>query len=354
MTADFDAKRQQAHGYEVIFTADATSRRFALDELAAAGVGARLIGWLAPEVGRAALTTSWDALVEHFRKQPPIFCRHIFPVHTVVPLQGEEADLDALAVAAGQLGSRVRPDEPFSVQTRILGEGWPYGPFDVNNRLAQVLVDAGGRLDVRQPVWALSVVLTREAAYLGFSRTADNLSDWAGGARRFRREEEQISRAEFKLLEALEVFNLKLPEAGLVLDLGAAPGGWTRLMIRQGLRVVAVDPADLHPALEQEPGVEHVRKLAQDYLPGLKRSFDIILNDMRIDAGESALLMRQAIDVLRPGGWGLMTLKLPKHTLIETMTDALESLRVEYDVLGVRQLFHNRSEVTVALRPHKP
>jgi 23S rRNA (cytidine2498-2'-O)-methyltransferase len=100
--------------------------------------------------------------------------------------------------------------------------------------------------------------------------------------------------------------------------------------------------------------VDHVRKLAQDYLPGLKGSFDVVLNDMRVDAVESAWLMRMAIDVLKPGGWALMTLKLPKHNLIETMTEALEVLRVEYTIIGVRQLFHNRSEVTVALRRPKP
>ena len=353
MTENAETTREQAHGNEVIYTADPTSRRFALDELLAAAPGSRLIARLAPDVGRAALTIRWDDLVAYFREHPPIFCRHVFPVHVVVRLQQEADDLDRLATAATQFGSRVRPDEPFSVQTRILGEGLPYAPYDINTRLSQVLIDAGGALDVREPVWVLSVVLTSDVAFLGFSRAADNLSDWAGGARRFRREEGQISRAEFKLLEALEVFDLKLPEAGTALDLGAAPGGWTRLLLRRGLRVVAVDPADLAPVLQDEPGVQHVRELAQNYLPGLKAAFDIILNDMRVDAGESAIVMRQAIDVLKPGGWAVMTLKLPKHNLIETMADALETLRVEYDVIGVRQLFHNRSEVTVALRRGK-
>jgi 23S rRNA (cytidine2498-2'-O)-methyltransferase len=350
MTIGSEQKADQAHGHEVIFTADPMARRFALDELRAAAPGSRLIAWLAPGVGRAALTTRWDALVEHFHAQPPIFCRHVFPVHVVVRLQQEAGDLDALATAAAQLGSRVKPDEPFSVQTRMLDEGWPYAPYDVNTRLAQLLKDGGGTLNVREPAWVLSVVLTPKAGYLGFSRAAHNLSDWAGGARRFRREKGQISRAEFKFLEALAVFDLKLPEGGIALDLGAAPGGWTRLLLRQGLRVVAVDPAELVPALQQDPGVEHVRELAQNYLPGLKGSFDIVLNDMRVDAIESAWLMRMAIDVLKPAGWALMTLKLPKHNMIETMTEALALLRVEYEVTGVRQLFHNRNEVTVALR----
>jgi hypothetical protein len=46
------------------------------------------------------------------------------------------------------------------------------------------------------------------------------LSDWAGGVRRFAREEGQLSRSEFKLLEAFEVFDISVPQKGLALDLG--------------------------------------------------------------------------------------------------------------------------------------
>ncbi len=64
---------------------------------------------------------------------------------------------------------------------------------------------------MRHPVQVVSVVLAPDEAFLGVSRAIDNLSDWAGGARRFRRDPDQISRAEFKLLEALEVFALDRP-----------------------------------------------------------------------------------------------------------------------------------------------
>lgn len=340
----------QAHGNEVIFTADPVSRRFALDELRAVAPGSRLIKWLAPEVGRASLTLAWDALVERFQTEPPVFCRHIFPAQRYVPLAQDPADLDRLAEVAGQFSLPPDPEQPFSVQTRLLGEDWPYGPFDVNTRLADVLKAAGGALDVRKPVWVLSVALAPRAGHIGLSRAAHNLSDWAGGARRFRREKGQISRAEFKLLEALEVFHLTLPAGGVALDLGAAPGGWTRLLVQRGLRVVAVDPAELAPALQREPNVRHVRELAQDVLPRVTRNYDVILNDMRADARESARLMCQAARMLKPDGWALMTLKLPRHALIEAMTEALGILRQDYAVIGVRQLFHNRSEVTAALR----
>ena len=126
--------------------------------------------------------------------------------------------------------------ETFSVQTRLVESGWPYARYDVNLRLSELLVGQGVPLDVRQPAQVLSVVLAPGQGYLGLSHAADNVSDWAGGARRFKREKGQVSRAEFKLLEAMELFGLSLRAGGTALDLGAAPGGWTRIMRKQSER----------------------------------------------------------------------------------------------------------------------
>ena len=194
------------------------------------------------------------------------------------------------------------------------------------------------------------MALTPKTGYLGVSRAADNLSDWAGGERRFKTEPEQISRAEFKLLEAMETFGLSWPGAGSALDLGAAPGGWTRIARLNGLQVTAIDPADLAPSLAADPGVRHLRHTAQRYLPGTDATFDVILNDMRMDAHDSAHLMLRARRNLKPGGWAVMTLKLPKSHAERVATSALALLRERYTLIGARQLFHNRNEITVALR----
>jgi 23S rRNA (cytidine2498-2'-O)-methyltransferase len=335
---------------EMIFTADAVSQALALAEMVAAAPGCSLREWLAPGVGWVALPSEWVGLAAQLRLTPPIFCRHVCPVEVTTPLAQSMVDLATLeAVVEGFAGAFDRA-RPFSVQTRMLGEGWSFGPYDVNTVLAAQLEKSGAPLDVRAPVDVLSVVLTPERGHLGVSRTADNLSDWAGGARRFRRDPQQISRAEFKLLEALEVFGLAPSGGEHVLDLGAAPGGWTRVMRQQGARVVAVDPAEMAPALRRDPGVEHVRATAEDYLPSARVDFDVILNDIRMDARDSARIMETAREHLRPSGWGVMTLKLPRDNTKSTMDAALKVLRRSYRIIGVRQLFHNRSEVSVALR----
>lgn len=334
----------------MLFTSSSASGQIALEEIRALDPGARLRHWLEPGVGWVELTLSWDAFADRLCEQPPVFCRHVCPVHITVSLKQAPDDLETLVGATGQLASRLDAAQTFSVQTRLIGEGWPYARYDVNTRLADELTSQGFALDVRRPAQILSVALTPKEGYLGVSRAADNLSDWAGGERRFKAEPEQISRAEFKLLEALETFKLSWPNAGCALDLGAAPGGWTRVARLHGLQVIAIDPADLAPSLATDPGVRHLRHTAQRYLPGTDDTFDVILNDMRMDARDSAQLMLRARRNLKPGGWALMTLKLPHSHAERVATSALALLRERYTLIGARQLFHNRNEITVALR----
>jgi len=334
----------------LLFTASPSSAKIALEEIRALDPGARLRRWLEPGVGWVDLGMPRDAFAARLREGPPVFCRHVCPVQIHAPLKQEAGDLDALVEASRQLVPLLDSNQTFSVQTRLMGEGHPYTRYDANTRLADELTTQGFALDVRRPVQILSVALTPTEGHLGVSHAADNLSDWAGGARRFKAEPEQISRAEFKLLEAMETFKLAWPNNGSALDLGAAPGGWTRITRLHRLRVTAIDPADLDPRLAADPGVRHLRHTAQRYLPGTDDTFDVILNDMRMDARDSAQLMLTARRNLKPGGWAVMTLKLPHSHAERVATSALALLRERYTLTGARQLFHNRNEITVALR----
>lgn len=307
---------------------------------------------LAPGVQLIHLPQSVWELAERWHKRPPIFVRHICPAQIMVP----RPELDALATAVREAFPELfDPTLTFSVQTRILDEG-VIKPYDVNTALAAVVRDEFGiPLDVRRPQQILSVVLARPGretvAYLGLSPAVFNLSDWAGGVRRFKREPGQISRAEFKLLEALESFGIELPANGRALDLGAAPGGWTRVLRQKGQYVTAVDPGELAPAVALDPRVQYRQMTAEAYLASGPDTFDLIVNDMRLDARDSSRLMVAFAPYLYSHGLALMTLKLPEQGRRPVLDHAFEILRQRYEIVGARQLFHNRSEITVYLRP---
>ncbi|HEV2581370.1 MAG TPA: SAM-dependent methyltransferase, partial [Ktedonobacteraceae bacterium] len=275
----------------------------------------------------------------------------------------------ALAIAIADLPgfALLERGQRFSVQSRFAQQDEPdnarkraYSTGMLNQQLAQAFAEETGAVEhIKKPQVVVSVLCTFEQAYTGISLARENLSDWPGGMRHFAHTADEISRAEFKLLEALEVFGLALPSSGSALDLGAAPGGWTRLLLEAGLRVVAVDPAQLDPRLYRHPRLEHYRGYAEGYLEeALRRrvKFDVIANDMRMDAREAARALVQAAPCLQPGGIVISTLKLPHSTYeidpLKNLNEALHVLNQRYDVTQARQLFHNRQEVTVvAARP---
>lgn len=357
----------------VILTCDESFAELALEELRDAAPGATLRVQLAPGVLLMEIEIPFSALAARWRSEPPIFVRHLAPVQAILPLGGHVGDPAFLARTLPPLLPPLDPVLPFSVQTRLL-VALPYKPFDVNTALAEALQGVNGPpLDVRAPQQVVSLVCTetprirqegvwriggadsaaalRLAALAGLSLAAENLSSWAGGMRRFAREEGQISRAEFKLLEAIEVFGLELPPRGIALDLGAAPGGWTRVLRQRGQYVTAIDPGELDPRLRSDRGVRHLRITAEQYLQQGPDRYDLIVNDMRMDARDSARLMVAYAPYLRSHGWALMTLKLPEQQRRPVLEQAFAILRRAYRIAGARQLFHNRSEITVWLLP---
>jgi 23S rRNA (cytidine2498-2'-O)-methyltransferase len=335
----------------IVATADPDFTDLAQAEIMAAAPPARFRA-LVDGVWLVETAVSFFDLAAHWQTEPPIFVRHINPVQASLALRGQPSDIYALSdLLQAELIELIDPDLPFSVQARVLGQQ-PYKAFDLNQTLAQTITAVtGAPLDVRQPVQILSVVVGPVQAYLGLSLAAHNLSDWAGGRRRFARDAAQISRAEFKLLEAIETFDIKLPPHGVALDLGAAPGGWTRILRLHEQYVTAVDPARLHPSLQTDPNVRHMRLTAEEYLEASPDQFDLIVNDMRLDARDSARLMIAYARYLYRHGTALITLKLPQENRQTVLDHSFNILRRAYTITAARQLFHNRSEITLYLQP---
>jgi 23S rRNA (cytidine2498-2'-O)-methyltransferase len=335
----------------LIATADPDFAELAQAEILAAAPEARFAK-LVDGVWLVDTAVSFFYLATRWQEQPPIFVRHVNPVQASLSLRGQRSDIYALNdLLRAELLELIEPDLPFSVQSRVLGQQ-PYKAFDLNQTLAQTITaETHAPLDVRQPLQILSVVVGPEIGFLGLSLAIHNLSDWAGGRRRFARDEQQISRAEFKLLEAIETFDIALPPRGLALDLGAAPGGWTRILRQHEQYVTAVDPARLHPSLQTAPNVRHLRMTAEEYLDSDPDRFDLIVNDMRLDARDSARLMVAYARQLYRHGTALITLKLPQENRQTVLDHSFNILRRAYTIIAARQLFHNRSEITVYLQP---
>ena len=123
------------------------------------------------------------------------------------------------------------------------------------------------------------------------------------------------SRAAFKLLELDEKFHF-LKKGARVLDLGAAPGGWSQVAAARGATVVAADVLEM----EEVPGVTFFQAdLTDPHVPAmLKQALDgpadVVMTDMAAPTtGHRAtdhirttalveIALEVALDTLKPGG----------------------------------------------------
>jgi len=261
----------------------------------------------------------------------------VFPVQLTIPASAPDITKKIL-----ELCEQMPIGQNFSIQMRKSEE------FAFPQDLEDALVSMGHIKNDSSPDWVLSLLIHEGILYAGASYCTDNLSNWNGGMHRFKKAEDSISRAEFKLLEALAVFNINLSKASTALDLGAAPGGWSKVLLEKGLKVTAVDPALLSPDISNHPNLTHIKDVAERLKP--KFPFDIIVNDMRMDMIASSKIMLNLSPFLAFDGLIIMTLKLPHKEWYKNTKRALKLLEKSYTVQGTRQLFHNRSEVTVVLK----
>lgn len=289
-------------------------------------------------------------LAEACRETPVVFVRHLTQVGETIPL----IDItDGLPKAVEQMDARVADwpkTTPLTLQVWA-AEGGPVGQqTEIDRALRSHLTEAGYDVQRSASPLTLHLCVTRRGLIVGGGSTADTLADWPGGRVRLRRSPEEVSRAEHKLEEAIMVLGLPLPAGGVAVDLGASPGGWTQVLSRRGFEVHAVDPADLAPSVAADPNVTHERMTAGRFFAERKVGADVVVNDMRMEPLLSCDVMLQAARTLKRGGLAVVTLKIPESAPAKVVAMSLERLRRSYEILGARQLYHNRREVTVALR----
>jgi 23S rRNA (cytidine2498-2'-O)-methyltransferase len=282
------------------------------------------------ELARGDIRDVYDA--------PLHFVRHLAAVSATEPALDDPGRIAAL-VASLRLPLN---ESPPAVQ--VWESGKPTArAADVREAVVQALGVPVVRAGSPQ---TLSVCLGEDLTVVALNGSRWSLSDWPGGRIRLAAGPEQISRAEFKLEELFTLHPVPVGRVGL--DLGASPGGWTRILLARGAaKVHAVDPADL---LVTGPGVVHHRTTAGEFLRSTRVRFDVVVNDMRMTPERSSRVMLDVADHLRPGAYGIVTLKLDAADAVAQVDRALRILGGAYDIEFARQLQHNRHEVTVVVR----
>jgi 23S rRNA (cytidine2498-2'-O)-methyltransferase len=188
-------------------------------------------------------------------------------------------------------------------------------------------------------------LLDRGAAVLGMGPQAQALSRFPGGVPRMRQPKGAPSRAVLKIDEAFEWAGLAPSAGDVVVDFGAAPGGWTWSVAQRRARVFAVDPARLRPDICALRGVVSIQQSAFEFEP--PEPVDWLVCDMAwrpLEVG--ALLARWARQ--RKARFLLANIKLAMKKKVEIAYRVRRTLEeAGWRNLKMRQLYHDRDEVTV-------
>ncbi|MBB3168748.1 23S rRNA (cytidine(2498)-2'-O)-methyltransferase RlmM [Simiduia aestuariiviva] len=202
----------------------------------------------------------------------------------------------------------------------------------------------------------LHVLFTQtDTAYVGISPIA-NSSPWAMGIPRLKLPKESPSRATLKLEEAWHQFiprdewDNQLRGSQRAVDLGAAPGGWTWLLVQRGMFVEAVDNGPMQPALMETGQVTHHQADGFQFEP--RKPVDWLVCDI-VDkpARVAAMVARWFTEGFCQQA--IFNLKLPMKQRYQEVQKLLERLEQTCADAGrpirlrARQLYHDREEITV-------
>ena len=297
------------------------------------------------------LQTANTSLHRRLLVETPLFLRHMFPVQRIVELPGSNSDSDVVVActdfAAESLRGLAAPQQ-VGVQCRALGNN-SLQPRDIKAAVDQWLHAHHYVPTVKYPQYIISVLSNERTLYLGFSTPQENLTSWSGGAVHYRAGEDLLSRSGHKLEEAIEVLGIPIDNTAQALDLGAAPGGWTKLLLSKGLKVTAVDTGELSLALTEHPRLTYLKQNAFDLkLPAAR--YKVLTCDMSWDPLRTARLLNQLAPVLQPQGKLIMTIKFMGNKPLTIIRRCLELLAHEYLFVRGRHLWHNREEVTLYLQ----
>ncbi|VAW81087.1 23S rRNA (cytidine(2498)-2'-O)-methyltransferase [hydrothermal vent metagenome] len=190
--------------------------------------------------------------------------------------------------------------------------------------------------------------------YIGYLPKGNH---WPGGIPRLKIPETAPSRSYLKLEEAFVRFTSNnrshyLQPQMTATDLGAAPGGWSWLLIQNHLKVTAVDNGPLNPKLLESGLCKHVMHDAFRYDPGYPNDWlicDIVDKPMRVMDLINHWLEHRWCQ------YTIFNLKLPmqqRYKFIEQeVYPWLESLQQDQLISRWKgkHLYHDRHEVTFML-----
>ncbi|MEY3774259.1 MAG: Ribosomal large subunit methyltransferase [Verrucomicrobiota bacterium] len=171
------------------------------------------------------------------------------------------------------------------------------------------------------------------------------------GQRRMADDDLAPSRSYLKIEEAYIVLGREPAAGETVVDLGAAPGGWSYSAAKRGARVIAVDNGPLKGGALNHPRIEHRMEDAFGFAPADAQGCDWLFCDM---VEEPHHVLKHIVEPWLSRGWCRRFVVNLKFGRVDPIA-LLRELRAPDSVLQrhapgvrIRHLYHDREEFTLA------
>ena len=183
--------------------------------------------------------------------------------------------------------------------------------------------------------------------WFGFHEANSTAGRWPGGVPLFDTESDPVSRAYFKLKEALLWSGLPVSEGDVCAELGSSPGGACQLLLEKGAKVIAIDPAEIDPEVAQHENLTHIRRRGHEVKKRDFREVRWLFADINMVPNYtldtvSEIASHDSVDIK---GMAL-TLKLANWELLDSVAEWMERIKkLGFKYVRTRQLACNRQEI---------
>ncbi|MCK5394318.1 MAG: rRNA methyltransferase, partial [Candidatus Omnitrophica bacterium] len=168
------------------------------------------------------------------------------------------------------------------------------------------------------------------------------------GQQRMKMSPDDPSRSYLKIEEAYNIIGFEPLNKEKVIDLGAAPGGWTYSAVKRGAYVTAVDNGPLKKPIKSNPLVIHIKEDALKFIPPKGQITDWLFCDIIKNPDIILNLIKKWLK----NSWCrnfVVNLKISLTdpiALLKKIEDKKTGLSAYCSLLKIRQLYHDREEIT--------
>jgi tRNA acetyltransferase TAN1 len=288
-----------------------------------------------------------EELIKFFKNTDTCYISKIIPVNGITPTNINDIK---------NFFEKYPTTKRFAVRCIRRGRH-PFSSTDVEREVGKFVEKKGGRVDLENPEVIFLINIIQDYSCLSVLTPSEIVVKKPKVSRRWEKGKRPISRAELKMREIMKRFPDLFRENDIALDIGAAPGGWSRALAEKVKKVIAVDTAELDDSVKKIKNIVYVKKRAENLI--LDEKVDLLTNDVNLLHLESTKL---SIDVakkyLKKGGFLIQTVKLDRTSkngasAAKSLNQALQEVTHELEknqikVLNIVKLKYNtKNEITV-------